>query len=191
MVVAINPRRWRFSHPTTSAKPDKFVRRDKMRKLIITVGFSKYPTRMADQFDTIFYGRYTYETLRKYQAMAYDRQHNMPMAAVEQMRKYVFSKTVKHVPGNGMIIGDNLLWEVNRIKDEEGKSIWLFGGASIIESFLQQHLVDECWIAGKSGSTFRKFIELEAVNTRQPLVYESTVSETAGAPIHLYKPIYK
>ncbi|HYG01167.1 MAG TPA: dihydrofolate reductase family protein [Chryseosolibacter sp.] len=159
-----------------------------MRKLVVTLGFSKYPVCLADQFDTVFYGRYTYEIWRRHNPY-HEKRYQTP-GQVDQMRKYVFSRTLKHVPGNGMIIGENFEWEVNRIKDEEGKSIWLFGGAGIIESFLQQRLIDECWIPGDRTFTRRKFLEIEAVNTRQPLIYQTTFKEYPETSIHLYKPIY-
>lgn len=58
------------------------------------------------------------------------------------MRKYVFSK-LKHVHGNAMVIHHNDLEEVKRLKDEDGKYILLFGGASIFRNFSGMKLIDE------------------------------------------------
>lgn len=59
------------------------------------------------------------------------------------MRKYVFSRTEKHVRGNGMVVSENLREEVRRIRDEDGKHIWFCGGADILRTFAELDLVDE------------------------------------------------
>lgn len=41
------------------------------------------------------------------------------------------------------IIGDNFIKEVMKIKNQPGKDIWLFGGASLTASLMNAQLVDE------------------------------------------------
>jgi len=96
-------------------------------------------------FDTIFYGRKTYEKMGVQEFMEPD------LRAVEKeflyilhgMRKYVFSRQKKHVSGNAMVVGRDLESEVLRIREEEGKNIWLRGGADILRTFADLDLVDE------------------------------------------------
>jgi dihydrofolate reductase len=66
---------------------------------------------------------------------------------VNNMRKYVFSRSVKHVPGNGMMVNGDIRETVKRITEEEGKDIWLCGGADIINTFANMGLIDEYLLA--------------------------------------------
>jgi dihydrofolate reductase len=55
----------------------------------------------------------------------------------------VISKTLSVIDNNVIIINDNIAEEVNKMKNESGKDIWLYGGASLIASFMNLGLVDE------------------------------------------------
>jgi len=96
------------------------------------------------RFDTIFYGRKAYERFG-----AADKTEELPegqrqfLEAVRYMRKYVFSRAKKHVAGNAMVVSDNIEAEVNRIREEEGRSIWFCGGAEIFRTFADLDLIDE------------------------------------------------
>src|SRR5687768_15246703 len=61
-------------------------------------------------FDTIFYGRKTYETFNSTKPLQRARvwMEKPAHGALYGMRKYVFSRTEKHVEGNAMVVGDNL-----------------------------------------------------------------------------------
>ena len=101
--------------------------------------------KFLSRFDTIFYGRKTYEALNMTSAtsrstLAIDR---FVHGALYGMRKYVFSRTEKHVEGNAMVVGEDLEAEVRRIRAEEGKDIWFCGGADILRTFVALDLVDE------------------------------------------------
>ena len=70
-------------------------------------------------FDTIFYGRIAYQKVAMVQSFDTVSPEIFPSfnSLVNKMRKYVFSRSMKHVPGNAMVINDSLLCHVNRIKD--------------------------------------------------------------------------
>jgi len=55
----------------------------------------------------------------------------------------VFSRTQKGSDNKAIFINDNILEEVNKLKNKPGKDIWLYGGASLITSFINLGLVDE------------------------------------------------
>jgi dihydrofolate reductase len=138
-------------------------------------------TRYANGFlagiDTIFYGRKTYEKF----GLPRPTDDSVPQderefnETINSMRKYVFSRTVKHVAGSGMVIGSNLLEEVNRIKDEDGKDIWLCGGQQIIRVFTGLDLIDEYMLAvqpsilGSGKPLFTDFgqLKLRLLQTRK------------------------
>ena len=96
-------------------------------------------------FDTIFYSRKAYEKLGIPQNIHGDLSLDETELyyTLHGIRKYVFSRKQKHVAGNGMVISENLEGEVKRIRREEGKNIWLCGGADILRTFADLDLVDE------------------------------------------------
>jgi dihydrofolate reductase len=108
-----------------------------------------YANNLLKRFDTMFFGRKTYQRFgfpRMVEGIEHagKREFNN---TVNNMRKYVFTNTLNHVPGNGMVINRNVPWEVERIRDEEGKDIWLCGGANVISTFAAMNLIDEYLIA--------------------------------------------
>lgn len=107
---------------------------------------SEYVKELQSRFDTVFYGRLTYEKfgLPIEAHVDYPQLYNK---SVIDMRKYVFSRTMKHMPGNGMMINGNLVWEIKRLQEEEGKDIWLCGGPDLLRTFIDHDFIDEYVLA--------------------------------------------
>lgn len=118
---------------------------DWFRPLAAALEEDALATGLSTSIDTVFYGRIAYERFGNTSWCGNGEQkaelhyNNF----VHNMRKYVFSKTLKHVHGNAMVIHHNVLEEVKRLKDEDGKDILLFGGASIVRNFSDMELIDE------------------------------------------------
>ncbi len=88
--------------------------------------------------DTIFAGRKTYEmSLGKK-----DFDLGFP-----RMKEYIFSTTMDTVPEGKTLIKGNVEKEVLKIKNEPGKDIWLFGGASLTSTLMNLGLIDVVWLA--------------------------------------------
>lgn len=104
----------------------------------------KYFQQFRTSIDTVLYGRTSYQEFGNHHPDA-----NSPQDVIEfyqdinRMKKYVFSRTLNAVTGNTTLIRDNVAREVNKIKQQPGKDIWLFGGASLITTFVNHDLVDE------------------------------------------------
>jgi dihydrofolate reductase len=100
-------------------------------------------------FDTIFYGRVAYERFGVEGALnpSLPEEQRLLSSKANNMRKYVFSRKLKHVAGNGMVISNNVEAEVRRIKEEDGRDIWLCGGACITKSLSTLNLIDEYILA--------------------------------------------
>lgn len=100
------------------------------------------------RFEVIFYGRVAYDrfgiTGFGDDFSPFDKSISNRL---NQMRKYVFTRSLKHVGGNGMVINHSIRENVQRIKEEEGKDIWLCGGAGIIKTFASLDLIDEYVLA--------------------------------------------
>jgi dihydrofolate reductase len=97
-----------------------------------------------NQIDTIFYGRKSYDLWGQYtlEDDATDTEKEM-WEVVHSKEKYVFSRTQKGTGNNTTFINDNIVEEVTKLKNKPGKDIWLYGGASLITSFINLGLVDE------------------------------------------------
>lgn len=88
--------------------------------------------------DTIFVGRKTYE-------MSVGMEGGN--AGFPKFKEYIFSTTLNKVKDGAILIKNNTKIEVENIKKETGKDIWLFGGAGLTTSLMNLGLVDELSLA--------------------------------------------
>ena len=119
-----------------------------MRKVILQVALSldgfiegpggEYDWCFTDQdygmkdfmkrIDALFLGRKSFEM--------------MGSKAFGKKKNYVFSNTLKKSSGEAEIVSGDIGEQVRKIKKMEGKDIWLFGGASLTTSLMNEGLVD-------------------------------------------------
>ena len=107
---------------------------------------------MTDKADTALYGRVTYEMMQNYWPKA-GEQPNATKHDIEHSRWYnniskiVLSKTMSESgQNNTKIINDYLADEINKIKQEKGKNILIFGSPTASHSLLNKGLIDEFWL---------------------------------------------
>ncbi len=91
-----------------------------------------------ERLDTIFVGRKTYE-------MTAGMEGGPP--GFPAFKEYVFSTTLDKVKEGATLIKGDTKTEVERIKKEKGKDIWLFGGGELTTSLMNLGLVDELSLA--------------------------------------------
>ena len=97
-----------------------------------------------DNIDTILYGRKSYDLWGKYSPQNDANETEKEMwEMVHSKEKYVFSRTQKGTENKVTFINNNIVEEVNKLKNQSGKDIWLYGGASLITTFINLGLVDE------------------------------------------------
>lgn len=92
--------------------------------------------------DTIFYGRVSYDTWGNFQP-------NKNAGVTEQIlwkgihskTKFVFSSQSMQDEKASFITSD-ITYKVTEIKKQGGKDIWLYGGASLIRTFINLGLID-------------------------------------------------
>ncbi|MDR4885928.1 dihydrofolate reductase family protein [Fredinandcohnia sp. QZ13] len=97
-----------------------------------------------NNIDTIFYGRKSYDLWGQYTPKTEDPDTEKEMwTTVHSKEKYVFSRTQKGTDHHVKYINDDIYEEVNKLKKKPGKDIWLYGGASLITTFINVGLVDE------------------------------------------------
>ncbi|MYL60719.1 dihydrofolate reductase [Virgibacillus halodenitrificans] len=100
--------------------------------------------KFLNQIDTILYGRKSYELWGQYipTTKAPDDEKEM-WELIHSKEKYVFSRTQKGFDNKAICINENIPEEINKLKGNSGKDIWLYGGASLITTFINLGLVDE------------------------------------------------
>ena len=92
-----------------------------------------------NRIDSTFMGRKSYELA---QAMADEIPPGFP-----KLKEYVFSNTLDTVKESAILIKGDIKTQVEKLKNEKGKDIWLFGGADLISSLMNFGLVDEVMLA--------------------------------------------
>ena len=96
---------------------------------------------LFEQFDTLVMGRKTYETMQAYEG-------GIDENGVYGKRTIVFSRTMTD-PGHPKVevVAKDAAAVVQRLKNESGRDIWLFGGGNLFRQFLDAGLVDSVEIA--------------------------------------------
>ena len=97
-------------------------------------GFSDFFKRV----DTIFVGRKTYEMSLGLEGAG---------AGFPKFKEYIFSTTLDKVKEGATLIKGDIKTQIEKIKKEKGKDIWLFGGAGLTTSLMNLELVDELSLA--------------------------------------------
>jgi dihydrofolate reductase len=102
--------------------------------------FDRYATEMLQSIDGILLGRRTYELFAGYWPTATgpdaDRLNELP--------KTVFSRTLTSLQwNNSRLVSGNVVPEVERLKNESGKELALFGSANLGSTLMRLGLIDE------------------------------------------------
>ncbi len=105
-------------------------------------------TEFIQEIDTVLYGRISYEMWGNYPLTenSSDFEKNF-YGALSRMDQYVFSKTKDEFEGNATVVKSGVPELIQKLKQHTGKNIWLYGGASLITTFMNLDLVDEFRIA--------------------------------------------
>ncbi len=92
--------------------------------------------------DTIFYGRVSYDAWGNFQpGTEASASEQLMWQEVHSKKKFVFSRETRQ-DEHATFINADIANSVLEIKNQEGKDIWLYGGASVIQSFIQLGLID-------------------------------------------------
>src|ERR1700712_5430557 len=107
---------------------------------------------MTDNADAALYGRVTYEMMQSYwptagdepNASKHDKEHSV---WYNKVSKIVLSKTISEKElDNTTVISDQLTDNINKIKNQDGKNILIFGSPTASHSLMSHGLIDEYWL---------------------------------------------
>ena len=122
---------------------------------------------LADSCDTILLGRNMTRDFIDHWENIFDNQPDSPEYSIAQrmvtMRKVVFSRTQKEMPGRNLEVENgDLATAVQALKEAPGKDIIVYGGASFVSALISLDLIDEYYIfinpvsIGKGLSIFKE-----------------------------------
>jgi len=141
-----------------------------------------------ESIDTIFYGRVSYDAWGNYQPNEDSSSSEIKMwEEIHTKKKFVFSRQNRSSE-NATFISSDIPNEVANLKNQEGKDIWLYGGASLIRTFINLGLVDEYKLSvhpvalGSGKPLFENLhqrIQLQLTDTR---IFRSGVVELTYLP---------
>lgn len=105
-------------------------------------------TEFIQEIDTVLYGRISYEMWGNYPLTESSSEFEKNFyGALAEMDRYVFSTTKDTFEGNATVVKSDIADLIQKLKQQPGKNIWLYGGASLITTFMNLDLVDEFRIA--------------------------------------------
>ena len=97
--------------------------------------------QMKKPFDLLL-GRKTYDIFAGYWP-----QHEADWPGVNEITKYVISKTLKKDKWeNTIILKGNIAAEIKKLKKGNGPNLHLHGSGNLIQTLLENDLVDELWL---------------------------------------------
>jgi dihydrofolate reductase len=140
-----------------------------------------------ESIETIFYGRVSYDQWGNYQPDASAPQMEKQIyATIQSKEKFVFSSQSR-VDDKATFISTDVVAAVEKIRNQPGKDIWLYGGAKLITTFIEKGLVDKYMIsvhptalgAGKPLFDISARLELVLAETK---VYKSGVVQLIYTP---------
>ncbi|MCA9888888.1 MAG: dihydrofolate reductase [Anaerolineae bacterium] len=93
----------------------------------------------SESTDALLLGRVTYEGF----AAAWPTSEDEGAEYFNGVRKYVVSTTLKNADwNNSVIISDNVVEEIAKLKEQDGKDITVHGSGKLAQSLLENGLVD-------------------------------------------------
>jgi dihydrofolate reductase len=95
------------------------------------------------RIDAVFMGRKSYEIAQQYAAT----NNGEAVPGMPKVKEYVFSNTLKIVKEGAILVSGDSMAEARKIKEQPGKDIWLYGGASLTDALMKEGLVDELWMS--------------------------------------------
>ena len=140
----------------------------------------KLSIEQLNSADYLVFGRVTYEGMAAYWTKAEGETAELEVAKLmNRIPKLVFSKTLKSAEWNNTkIISENASAEIQKLKEEGGKDMYVFGSANLSETFIKDNLFDEYRIGiapvilGSGRPLFRQGIapkNLSLISTQQLL----------------------
>ncbi len=152
------------------------------------IDFGDILNEILSDKDAIFYGRVSYD---KWGNSLPDENASQKIKDAYKLmnskQKYVFSKTKKDDNTNAIFINSTIKESVLEIKEQQGKNIWLYGGAKLVTTFLNLNLIDEYRIVVHPVILGKGKLLFENIEERHKLILIDTKSYKSGVTMLTYQ----
>jgi dihydrofolate reductase len=99
-----------------------------------------YASNLLFSSDALLLGRKTYEGF----SQAWPQRSGDPFTdRINSMPKFVASRTLKETTWNSSVIGEDLVGEVTKLKQQPGQNLLKYGTGELSQALLKANLVDE------------------------------------------------
>jgi dihydrofolate reductase len=139
---------------------------------------AKFKGEETDASDALLLGRETYQGF----AAAWPESEDEGAPYFNNVRKYVVSTTMDKAEwNNSIIIKNNVMEEIRKIKQGDGKDITVHGSATLAQSLLQEGLVDRVRllvypvVVGKGKRLFKEGSPTSTLNLLETRAFSSGV----------------
>ena len=112
----------------------------------------QYAHSLHETTDAVIWGRRTYEGMASFWLTVPGNPESTPAELnharwLDDSTKIVVSRTLDRIDWNNtrntVLIRDNIADEINAIKRQPGKDIWLLGSIALAQTFMELDLIDE------------------------------------------------
>ena len=154
-------------------------------------GLLAFIKHLIDTSDTILLGRKMTDGFIKYWEQVVTQKDSPEYEFAQKMvglPKVVFSKTLRRVEGkNVRVENGDMVDAVKRLKNQPGKDIVVYGGATFVSSLIEHGLIDEMNLFVNPvaiGNGMRVF------KGQKPLKLASSAAYPCGIVVNTYQPRY-
>jgi len=152
--------------------------------------FNEFANEQLLSAGTLLFGRVTYELMASYWTTVSATEDDPIIAEkMNSFPKIVFSRTLKKADWNNTkLVKENIKEEVNKLKQQPGKDIFVMGSANLCSTLIQLNLIDEYRITinpillGKGNSLFK------GLHDRLNLTLVKTKIFNSGKVLLYYEP---
>jgi dihydrofolate reductase len=139
--------------------------------------FNDFSIDQLSKADGLIFGRVTYQGMASYWATPTALKDDPAVAEkMNSILKYVFSQSLDHVDwNNSVLIKGEAVTELQKLKNQAGQDLLIFGSANLASTFTSHHLIDEYRlivnpvVLGKGNPLFSQNgspLKFELLNTR-------------------------
>jgi dihydrofolate reductase len=150
---------------------------------------NKYVSDISESVDCIVLGRKLAQGFIPYWASRPEGEDPRGVDKINNSTKVVFTKTLEKSEWDHTILAKgDLVAEIAHLKNQKGKDIIAYGGATFVSALIKQGLIDEYHlfinpVAIGSGMTI--FNELDS---QRSLILKKALAFTCGIVVHHYEP---
>ena len=144
--------------------------------------------QLTDSSDTILLGRKMTEGFVSYwESVKPDSPEFTFAQKMVNIPKIVFSKTVKNVAGKNVgVENGDLVTAVNKLKNEKGRDIVVYGGAGFVSSLIKNGLIDEFNFFVNPVMINKGLRIFDLLDKRQKLSLQSSTAYPCGVVVTTY-----